>query len=104
MIPLHRLPNGEWIDLLVVNFVSAHRRRSDEPQSVDRVIIMFNSDMSLMVSFADFTSAQSYADELAALVNAARQRANAGGDLADASDASRADRTSAQSDDQVGEY
>lgn len=86
MNPLHRLPNGKWIQLDDIYQISpVPAVLNGEANSVT----VLTASAYVTLHFAGFSEAQFYADELAALVNAARQRANAGDDLADAADAVR---------------
>lgn len=70
--PLHRLPNGEWIDLTLVTRITT--LPVAEPYRPTPVVTVFlNENNYIPLSFTDLPNAQTHADELAALVNEARK-------------------------------
>lgn len=71
--PLHRLPNGEWVDLLDVSMISPAAAREVYP---DRVVVVAKT-AHFTFKFASFSDASSYADQLAAFVNEARSKCDA---------------------------
>lgn len=71
--PLHRLPNGEWIDLLDISMISPAAAREFYPD----VVIIVTKTARFTFSFASFSDASGYSDQLAALVNEARSKCDA---------------------------
>lgn len=74
MPPLHRLPNGSWIDLLHVTAVQPIKGHA--PSNTDDRVAIRCGDLGATLWFTSFAAAQDYADSLAALVNEAREKAN----------------------------
>jgi hypothetical protein len=74
MNPLHRLPNGAWIDLVAVSGVSPHDADATAGPEYARPphVILVRDKGYVIVPFDSFDAAQRYADELAGLVNEAR--------------------------------
>lgn len=65
MNPLHRLPNGEWTDLTEIRHIKT--------DSSEGFCVMVLGVTMVTLGFEGRAEAHAYADELAALVNAARE-------------------------------
>lgn len=69
MKPLHRLPNGTWIDLASVGRISPYVTLCEE---CTVVIEQYDGRCQYNVPFASLEDAVKFADDLADIVNAAR--------------------------------
>jgi len=76
MSKLHKLPNGNWLDLSTVNFIRVFPRRTEAgSQWPDTVNLSLDGTMSEEIKCASLEEAQKLADELAGLVNVAALQA-----------------------------
>lgn len=74
MSPLHRLPDGTWIILTKVSLINPLEACKVSGGLVPPHVVVGHDGTHLSLWFDDYSAAQSYADELAALVNAARSK------------------------------
>jgi hypothetical protein len=70
--PLHKLPNGAWIDLASVQLVFPRAAASVASISLPCAVCVVAGLQHIELPFETFGAATAYADSLAALVNAAR--------------------------------
>ena len=73
MSKLHKLPNGNWLDLSTVNFIRVFPEAGS--QWPDTVNLSLDGTMSEEIKCASLEEAQKLADELAGLVNVAALQA-----------------------------
>ncbi len=71
MTPLHRLPNGSWVDLAKIEPIGVGVNSADDGAS-SFVTAHYEGGRAFISNFPTPEAAQAYADELAGLVNDAR--------------------------------
>lgn len=72
MSPLHKLPNGAWIDLTLITVIRPYEGLVIGSNAYSPGIAVMWGSSCISLSFSSLSDAESYADELAALVNKAR--------------------------------